>query len=137
MRLYLKMNKILKFFIIFSLVTNPARAQLTIKDFRLCLDHTRCADTVLSITKADLLKSKTITPNYSWFTIESAVVYTGPENEGSDLTIVNLPGNQFNAESRKIFERLHTGGLISIQVKGHNKQNVQVEWGTLFIRIVE
>lgn len=131
------MNKILKIIILFFFVSNTAQSQLTIKDFKLCLDNVKCADTILLITKEDLLKSKKIIPNYSWFTIESATVYIGEGNYTSEMIIVNLPANGFTDESRKKFERLRPGVTVTIEVKGHNKQNVQVDWGTLFIKIID
>jgi hypothetical protein len=133
---YFKMNKMLKL-ILFSFFTHTAQSQLTVKDFKLCLDSIKCTDSVLLITKDELLKSKKITPNYSWFTIESATVYIGQGNFTSEIIIVNLPNNEFTPESRKKFERLKSGGVITIEVKGHNKQNVPTDWGTLSIKIID
>lgn len=116
---------------------DTAQSQLTVKDFKLCLDNVPCSDSVLLITKEQLLKSKKIIPNYSWFTIESATVYIGEGNFTSEIFTVNLPKNEFTAECRKVFERLDTGRLVTIEVRGHNKQNLPVAWGTLSIRVVD
>ncbi len=131
------MNKIFKLIILFSLVSNTAKSQFTIKDFELCLDNVKSEDSILLLTKEELLKSKKIIPNYSWFTIESVVVYIGEGNYTSEIMVVNLPNNVFTDESRKKFERLLPGEILTIEVKGHNKQNVQVDWGTLFIKIID
>ncbi len=131
------MYKILKLVIFFLVSSYTSQSQLTIKDFKLCLDNVQCADTILLITKADLLKSKKLIPNYSWFTIESAVVYIGEGNYTSEIMVVNLPNNEFTDESRRKFERLRPGEIVTIEVKGHNKQNVQIDWGTLFIKIID
>ena len=111
--------------------------QLTTKDFKLCLDNVTCSDTILLITKDQILKSSTIIPNFAWFTIESATVYVGEGNYTSEMQIINLPGNKFNNETKKIFDRLIPGTPITIEVYGHNKQNTQVKWGTLSIRIIK
>lgn len=53
------------------------------------------------------------------------------------MTAVSLPKDEFTDESRKRMKLLNTDGIVVIQVKGHNKQNKPVDWGTLFIKIVE
>lgn len=131
------MINLLKLILLFSLSTHTAQSQLTIKDFKLCLDNIKCTDSVLLITKDELLKSKKITPNYSWFTIESATVYIGEGNYTSEMIVINLSNNEFTFESRKKFERLRPGGIVTIEVKGHNKQNMQIDWGTLSIKIID
>lgn len=127
----------MKLILLFSFSTHTAQSQLTIKDFKLCLDNIKCTDSVLHVTKDELLKSKKIIPNYSWFTIESATVYIGEGNYTSEMMVVNLPNNEFTAECRKKFERLRPGGIVTIEVRGRNKQNMQVDWGTLSIKIIE
>jgi hypothetical protein len=133
---YFDIRKILKFILLFSLVTNTAKSQLSVKDFKLCLDNIKCTDSILLVTKEELLKSKKIIPNYSWFTIESATVYIGEGNFTSEMMVINLPTNKFTAESRRKFERLAPGGIVTIEVKGHNKQNVKIDWGLLSIKII-
>ncbi|MDB5200969.1 MAG: hypothetical protein JWQ27_378 [Ferruginibacter sp.] len=125
------------FLIVYFIISYSAQAQLTLKDFKLCLDNAKCTDTVLLMTKDELLSSKQIIPNYSWFTIDSAVVYVGEGNYSSEMIIVNLPTSQFNGETRKIFKRLKSGDSVAVAVRGHNKQNSPVDWGTLFIKIIE
>jgi hypothetical protein len=130
------MAKMIMCILLLSLASHTAQAQLTTKDFKLCLDNVRCTDSVLCITKEELLKSKKIMPNHAWFTIESATVYIGEGNYTSEIKAINLPKNEFTAESRKLFERLQPGNRITIEVKGHNKQNMPVDWGFLSIKIV-
>lgn len=114
-----------------------AQGQLTIKDFKLCLDQVRCTDTVLRITKADLLQCKKITPNFAWFTIDSATIYIGEGNYTSETFIIHLPKDAFTVASKKIFERLKPNTLLSITVWGHNRQNRPIDWGSLTLKIVE
>lgn len=131
------MNKVLKLIVLSLLFVDTAQSQLTVKDFKLCLDNVPCSDSVLMITKEQLLKSKKIIPNYSWFIIESATVYIGEGNFTSEIFTVNLPKNEFTAGCKEYFERLRPGEIVTIEVKGHNKQNLPVEWGVLSIRVVD
>ena len=131
------MKKTLSLSIFFVFISSFAYSQLSIKDFKLCLDNVNCTDTVLYITKAELLKSKKVIPNFSWFTIDYTTVYFSLGKEGDDVTAVSLPKDEFTDESRKRMKLLNTNGIVVIQVKGHNKQNKPVDWGTLFIKIVE
>jgi hypothetical protein len=128
------MHKLLPLIIIFFFASSIAHAQLTIKDFKLCLDNVSCTDSILLITKEEILKSKKIVPNYSWFTIDSAWMYFG--SYSNDVLTVALPHDEFTKASRIYFERLQPGSIITIEVKGHNRQNKSVDWGTLSIRII-
>ncbi len=131
------MKKTLSLSIFLILTVSFAYSQLTIKDFKLCLDNANCTDTVLYITKAELLKSKKVIPNFSWFTIDNTTVYFSPGNKGDDVTAVSLPKDEFTKESRERMKLLNTGGIVVIQVKGHNKQNKAIDWGILSIKIID
>lgn len=114
-----------------------ALAQLTTKDFKICLDNVTCTGSILKITKAQLLQSKKIIPNFSWFTITSTIVYIGEGNWTSEITPCMLNADQFTNNCRKLFERLNPGALVTIVPVGHNKQNKPVEWSPLSIIIKE
>ena len=125
--------------VIISLLTfsESGYSQLSVKDFKLCLDNAKCIDTVLLITKDQLMKSKKIIPNFSWFTIASSVIYIGEGNYTSEMTVVNMPGDSISDEARRKFERLRPGMHVTIDVKGYNKQKIEVQWGLLTMKIVE
>jgi len=93
----------------------------------------KCPDSVLLITKDQLLKSKKIIPNFSWFSITSSVIYIG----SGDMLIIQLKDDIISDEARKKFERLRPGMYVTIEVKGHNKHNIVVPWGSLIMKIVE
>ncbi len=119
------------------LSTTFCNAQLTIKDFRLCLDNTLCGDSVLRISKAELLNAKTVTANFSWFNITSATVYIGSGNYTSEIITVALRNNKFNDQTAALFKRLVPGMLVTIIVDGHNAQMRKVDWSSLSIIVTE
>ena len=115
----------------------PANAQVSVKDFKLCLDNIKCTDTVLLITKDQLIKSRKIIPNFHWFTITSAVIYIGEGNYTSEITQITIPGDSITDEARRKFKQLKPGMRVTIGVTGHNKQHTKVPWGVLSMKIVE
>ncbi|MBS1511405.1 MAG: hypothetical protein JST86_11230 [Bacteroidetes bacterium] len=132
------MPKSICIFLALILVFGGAKSQLTTENFKLCLDNISCADSsFIHITKEQLLKSKKIIPNYSWFIIDSTIIYIGRGNYTSEIISAILPKDEFTKESSKLFERLQTGSFLTITVTGHNKQHTPVEWGMLSIEIVD
>jgi hypothetical protein len=128
----------LSFLIIISLLLslNSSYAQLTEKDFKLCLDQLGCSDSVLKISKADLLKANKITPNFSWLTIKSLTIYVGQGNYTSEVMIINIKGDTINNQARYVFQKLKTGGFVTFEVEGYNKTNQRVPWSSLTVRIL-
>lgn len=128
----------LSFLIIISLLfsLNSSYAQLTEKDFKLCLDQLGCSDSVLKISTADLLKANKITPNFSWLTIKSLTIYVGQGNYTSEVMIINIKGDTINNQARYVFQKLKTGGFVTFEVEGYNKTNQRVPWSSLTVRIL-
>ncbi len=118
-------------------ISTSSNAQITPKDFRLCIDQYGCSDSVLKISKEDLLKANKITPNFSWFTIKSLTIYVGEGNFTSEMTVINVKGDAINNEAKKIFQRLKPGGLATFEVEGYNKNNERVHWTSLSLRILQ
>ena len=122
--------------ILFMATSQSSHAQITPKDFRVCIDNIGCSDSVLKISKAELLKASRITPNFSWLTIKSLTIYVGEGNYTSEITTIIVKGDTINNEARKIFQRLASGGLVTIEVEGYNKRNERIPWGSLSLRIL-
>ncbi|GAB2814508.1 hypothetical protein [Ferruginibacter profundus] len=111
-------------------------AQLTIKDFRLCVENIGCSDSTLKISKSQLFKAGKVTANFPWLTIKSVTLYFGTEGL-SDVMMLSIKGDSINNEARKYFERAGPGTVITIDVEGYNKKNQQVPWAGLSIRIIQ
>lgn len=125
-------------YIIISLlsISEKSNAQLTEKDFKLCLDQLGCSDSVLKISKADLLKAHKITPNYSWLKIKSLTIYIGEGNYNSEIMTINVKGDTINNQARFVFKKIKTGEIITFEIEGYNKINQRVPWSSLTLRIL-
>jgi hypothetical protein len=119
-----------------SFLFTKGRVSITPADFRLCLDSFGCSDSILSITKKQLLDARVVTPNFSWFKITRLTFYFN-SGFGSDVTIGSCIGNRFCGELKPFLDRCETGALLTISAEGINKSGKKVEWRDLSIKIVD
>jgi hypothetical protein len=108
---------------------------ITPADFRLCLDGYGCPDSVLKLTKKQLLSAKTISPNFSWFTITGLTFYFGA-GFGTDVNVQSCTGNSFCRKLQPIIERCGPDAVLIIEATGINKSGKKMGWSLLRIRVV-
>ncbi|MGG9963732.1 hypothetical protein [Ferruginibacter sp. SUN106] len=113
-----------------------SHAQLTIKDFRLCVENIGCSDSILKISKQQLFKAGKVTANFPWLTIKSVILYFGSEGI-SDVTMLSIKGDSINNQAREYFKRTGPGTIITVDIEGYNKKNQRVPWANLSIRITQ
>jgi hypothetical protein len=122
--------------ILLSFFSKLSHAQLTIKDFKLCVENIGCSDSVLRITKQQLFKAGKVTANFPWLTIKSLTLYFGSEGI-SDVTMLSIKGNSINNQAREYFKRAGPGTTITVEIEGYNKKNQPVPWANLSMRIIQ
>ena len=110
--------------------------QITPDDFRLCLDDLGCSDSTLKITKKQLLNAKTVTPNFSWFTITNLTFYFNAEF-GNDVTVQTCKGDFFCDKIKPLLERCGPGAILVISAEGVNKSGKKIQWGDITLKVVE
>ena len=132
----IKKNSIL--FILFAILfCNNTSAQIfSIDNFKLTLDNYPVADSgknsVIKLTKQELLQSKKLHVNFSWATIKSLMFYFSGE-AGSDVTPAKCNGSEICKAVQILLKRCTKGSIITIVPLVVNKQNTEVDWGTLTI----
>lgn len=122
-------------FLSFSIKSNVQT--LTPKDFKLYLDDIACSDSNIRISKRALLNANKITANFSWLNIKALIIYIGEGNYTSEITTIDNKGSIINEDTKKLFQRLSAGSLVTIEVEGYNKKGQRVPWVGLSMRLVE
>lgn len=112
---------------LFLLLSQSSNCQVNPKDFRLCIENIGCSDSVLRITKQQLLKIDKVSANFTWVSIRSLTVYIG----ANDVTAINVKGDSIDDKAKKIFERLGPGNTVIIEVEACNKNNQRVPWASM------
>jgi len=120
-------------FFLFLIFFQSSNCQITSKEFRLCIDNIGCSDSVLRISKQQLLKASKVNANFSWLTIRALTIYIG----GGDVTVLNVKGDTIDEKSKKIFERLGPGNTVIIEVEGYNTSSQRIPWASLALIIRE
>lgn len=123
-------------FIMMNITLVKGQKQITPEDFRLCLDDLGCSDSTLKITKKQLLNAKTVTPNFTWFTITQLAFYFSPRF-GNDVTVQTCKGNFFCEELKPLIQRSGPGTSLIISAKGVNKKGEEIQWNDIRIELVK
>lgn len=119
-----------------KVISSSGQKPITPDDFRLCLDNLACSDSTLKITKEQLLNAKTITPNFSWFTITQLTFYFSPEF-GMDVTAETCTGDSFCDKIRPLLERCGPGATLMISAEGINKSGKKIQWSDMRLKIIK
>ncbi|UAY51877.1 hypothetical protein [Ferruginibacter albus] len=130
------MKKIL--LVLFLLATISSYSQtLTSKDFKLCLDNSYCSDSIIRLSKEQLLKVEKVTTNFSWATIRSLSITTGMGNYTSEITTLGTPvGNTIDAQTKNnIAKWIMPGNFVTIEAYVYNKKGELMPWSFLTILI--
>ncbi len=108
---------------------------LTTRDFKLALDGFSAAhpDSVIFLTKDQLLGVKKIHANFSWAQIRSFSVYFSSSVGTPCTNVSSCKGDAICPELLPYFKRSGSGTVISFAAVVFNRQNVQVEWPVLTI----
>lgn len=124
-------------FYLVLIIPKTSAAQITEKDFKLCIDNIGCSDSTLKISKQQLLNAKKVTPNFPWLTIKSLIISIGEGNYTSEMLVTLVKGDTINEEVLNKFKLIQTGGLVTIEVEGYNKNNGRIPWASMFLRIIQ